>query len=85
MHWPGECGSRGGVENPAAAPDEPFIGGGGGTPTRLYGAAMRRSRTRWGTAAVEKGPVWQRPCVVRTLCGQAPPPPPPPPRFGEVR
>ena len=33
---------------------------------------MRRSRTRWGTATVEKSPVWHRPCVVRTLCGQDP-------------
>ena len=30
---------------------------------------MRRSRTLGGTAAVEKGPVWHRPCVVETLCG----------------
>ena len=61
---------RGVLKTPSLHPMNPAWGG--GAPTRLYGAAMRRSRTRWGTATAEQSPVWHRPCVVRTLCGQGP-------------
>ena len=34
----------------------------------------RRSRARWGTETVQKSPMGRRPCVVRTLGGRVPHP-----------